>query len=111
MQDSSAVATLGYRPSSDVIAIPKSNTFGIYPSEESEVDGLVTKALVLGDFGYVVSFLPYAEEYADAVLLTANGGPELLINTQMAYFEKCTANLPHFRLFQCTVTKDLADIV
>ena len=105
------MATLGYRPSSDVIAISKSNTFGIYPSEESKVGGLVTKVLVLGDFGYVVSFLPYAEEYADAVLLTANGGPELLINTQMAYFEKCTANLPHFRLFQCTVTKDLADIV
>ena len=94
-QDSSVAAIFGSRPSSAASEILKSNAFGIHPSEESDVDGLVTKAPVLRDFGYADSFLPYAEEYADAVLLTAKGGPELLINTQKAYFEKYPANLPY----------------
>ena len=46
-QDSSVTATFGSRPSSAASEILKSNTFGIYPSEESEVDRLVTKTLVL----------------------------------------------------------------
>ena len=50
-QDFSVAATFGSRPSSAASEILKSNTFGIYPSEESDVDGLVTKALALGDFG------------------------------------------------------------
>ena len=64
----------------------KNNTFRIYPSEESEVDYLVTKALVLGDFGSVVSLCLSVEQYADAILLAGKGGPELLNNTQKAYF-------------------------
>ena len=58
---SSVAATFGSRPSSAASEILKSNTFGIYPSEESEVDRLVTKALVLGDFGSAVSLCLSAE--------------------------------------------------
>ena len=73
-------------PSSAASESLKNNTFRIYPSEESEVDRLVTKALVLGDFGSAVSLCLSAERYADAVLLAVKGGPELLNNTQKAYF-------------------------
>ena len=75
------------------------------------MDHLVTKALVLGDFSSAVSLCLPAERYASAILLAVKGGPELLNNTQKAYFEKCTANLPYLRLFQSIVMEDLADIV
>ena len=71
---------------------------------------MVTKALVLGDFGSVVPLCLFAEQYVDAILLAVKGGPELLNNTQNAYFEKGTANLPYLQLFQSIVTEDLADI-
>ena len=51
VQDSSVAAIFGSRPSSAASEILKSNTFGIRPSEESDVDDLVAKALALGDFG------------------------------------------------------------
>ena len=69
VQDSSVAATFGSRPSSAASESLKNNTFRIYPSEESEVDRLVTKALVLGDFVSAVSLCPSAERYADAFLL------------------------------------------
>ena len=110
-QDSSVAATFGSRPSRAASESLKNHTFRIYPSEESEVDRLVTKALVLGDFGSAVSLCLSAERYADAVLLVVKGGPELLNNTQKAYFEERTANLPYLRLFQSIIAEDLADIV
>ena len=71
---------------------------------------MVTKALVLGDFGSVVSLCLSAEWYAGAILPAVKGGPELLNNTQKTYFEKSTANLPYLQLLQF-ITEDLADIV
>ena len=50
------------------------------------MDRLVTKALVLGDFGFAVTLCLSAERYADAILLAVEGGAELLNNTQKAYF-------------------------
>ena len=65
---------------------------------------LVMKALVLGEFGSTVSFCLCAEQYVDAILLAVKGGPELFNNTQKAYFEKGTVNLPYLRLFQSIVS-------
>ena len=109
--DSSVAATIGSRPSSAASEMTKSNTFRIYPSEESEIDRLVTKSLVLGDFESAVSLCLSAERYADAILLAVKGGPDLLQRTQKTYFEKRTVNLPYLRLFQSIVTEDLDDIV
>ena len=85
-QGSSVAATFGSRPLRAASESLKNNTFRIYPSEESEVDCLVAKALVLGDFGSAVSLCLSAERYADAILLAVEGGAELLNNTQKAYF-------------------------
>jgi len=109
--DSSVAATIGSRPSSAASDTPKSNTFHIYPADESETDRLVTKALVVGDFDSAVSLCLSVERFADAILLAVKGGPELLARTQKAYFEKRTVALPYLRLFQSVVTNDLADIV
>ncbi|KAL1741502.1 hypothetical protein HDZ31DRAFT_66861 [Schizophyllum fasciatum] len=109
--DSSVAATIGSGPSSVASESLKDNTFRIYPSEESETDRLITKALVLGDFDSAVSLCLSCDRFADAILLAVRGGPELLHKTQKAYFEKRTAALPYLRLFQSIVSNDLSDIV
>lgn len=109
--DSSVAATVGSRPSSVASDTLKNNTFRIYPSDESETDRLVTRAVVLGDFESAVSLCLSTERFADAILLAVKGGPELLQKTQKAYFERRTTALPYLRLFQSIVTNDLSDIV
>ena len=109
--DSSVAATIGSGPSSVTSESTKVNGFRIYPSEESDIDRLVTKALVLGDFDSAVALCLSSNRYADAILLAVRGGPELLQRTQKAYFELQTSSLPSLRLFQCIITNDLSDIV
>ena len=109
--DSSVAATVGSGPSSVTSENMKSNNFRIYPSDESETDRLVTKALVLGDFESAVSLCLSSDRFADAILLAVKGGPELLQRTQKAYFERRTTALPYLRLFHSIVTNDLSDIV
>ncbi|KAF8878677.1 hypothetical protein CPB84DRAFT_1852312 [Gymnopilus junonius] len=88
------------------------NVFRIYPAEESDVDKLVTKALVLGDFESAVSLCLAADKFADAILLAARSGPELLQRTQKAYFERrAGTGQAYLRLLQSIVSGDLGDIV
>lgn len=109
--DSSVAATVGSGPSSVSSETTKSNGFRIYPADESNIDRLVTKALVLGDFESAVSLCLSADRFADAILLAVRGGPELLQRTQKAYFERGTTTLPYLRLFQSILSNDLSDIV
>ncbi|KII91359.1 hypothetical protein PLICRDRAFT_51526 [Plicaturopsis crispa FD-325 SS-3] len=109
--DSSVAATIGSGPSSVASESLRNNAFRIYPTDESDVDRLVTKALVLGDFESAVSLCLSTDRFADAILLAVKGGPELLQRTQKAYFARRTTSLPYLRLFQSIVTNDLADIV
>ncbi|WWC59727.1 uncharacterized protein I303_102289 [Kwoniella dejecticola CBS 10117] len=110
--DSSVAATIGSRASSvrDEI-ITKENTFQIYPEGESQIDKLITQALVMGDFKSAVDLCLASERFADALLLAVRGGPDLLQSTQKAYFARQTASLPFLRVFQSIVTEDLVDIV
>ena len=110
-QDSSVAATIGSGPSSVASEALKSNGFAIYPKETSEIDKLITKALVLGDFESAVSLCITSDRFADAILLAVKGGAELLQKTQKAYFERQTTTLPYLRLYQSIVTNDLTDIV
>ena len=109
--ESSAAATVGSAPSLAASENLKVATFKIYPSDESEVDNLITRALVLGDFESAVSLCLSAERFADAILLAVRGGPELLAKTQKTYFERRTESLPYLRLFQSIVSDDLSDVV
>ena len=109
---SSAAATAGSPgPSSVASENIRPSTFRIYPSEESEADKLITRALVLGDFESAVSLCINSDRFADAFLLAVRGGEDLLAKTQRAYFEKRTAQLPYLRLFQSIVSDDLSDVV
>uniref|UniRef100_A0A8H7XM78 Protein transport protein SEC31 n=1 Tax=Psilocybe cubensis TaxID=181762 RepID=A0A8H7XM78_PSICU len=113
--DSSVAATTGSGPSSVTSEVltkaSGASGFRIYPSEESDNDRLVTKALVLGDFESAVSLCLSSDRYADAILLAVRGGPELLQRTQKAYFERRTTQQPYLRLLQSIVSNDLSDIV
>ncbi|KDQ10528.1 hypothetical protein BOTBODRAFT_36224 [Botryobasidium botryosum FD-172 SS1] len=111
LPDSSVAATIGSRASSVTSETLKSNTFKIYPNDESEVDRLLTKSLVLGDFESAVSLCLSSERFADAILLAAKGGEDLLQRTQKVYFERKSSSLPYLRLFQSVVTSDLVDVV
>lgn len=108
---SSVGATIGSRASSVASENIRTNTFQIYPKEESKGERLITRALVVGDFESAVSLCLSTERYADAILLAVRGGPELLQKAQKAYFEKQTVNLPYLRLYQSIVLDDLADVV
>jgi len=109
--DSSVAATIGSGPSSVTSEIIKTNSFKIYPPDESETDRLVTKAILLGDFRSAVSLCLSSDRYADAILFAVRGGPELFQLVQKAYFERRTTTLPYLRLFHSIVTNDLDDIV
>ncbi|KAL1407031.1 protein transport protein S31 [Vanrija albida] len=112
LPDSSVAATIGSGPSSVRSEnIGKDNTFHIYPPGESDVDKLITQALVLGDFSSAVDLCLASERFADALLLAVRGGPELLQQTQKAYFARRTMAHPFLRVFQSIVTEDLVDIV
>lgn len=111
--DSSVAATMGSGPSSvasENLSV-KNNTFKIYPTDESETERLITRALVLGDFWSAVELCLSAERYADALLLSIKGGDDLLQRTQKAYFESQTTKHPYLRLFQSIITNDLDDVV
>lgn len=109
--DSSVAATIGSRASSVVDEPLKSNTFRIYPTDESSIERLVTKSIVLGDFESAVSLCLSVDRFTDAIVLAIRGGPALLQRAQIAYFERHTTSFPYLRLFQSVVTNDLTDIV
>ena len=50
-------------------------------SDDSDIDQLITKSLVLGDFDSAVTLCLSAERYADAILLSVKGGLQLLQRT------------------------------
>ncbi|CED83601.1 wd40 repeat-like protein [Phaffia rhodozyma] len=107
----SAAATVGSATSSVHSESLKVSTFKIYPTDESEVDRLITRALVLGDFKSAVSLCLSSDRYADAILLAARGGEDLLHKTRETYFRRQTTSLPYLRLFQSIVSDDLTDVV
>ncbi|CEH14651.1 wd40 repeat-like protein [Ceraceosorus bombacis] len=111
---SSVAATAGSPGPSSVASEPLGAprpTFRIYPAEEGEGERLITRALVLGDFESAVSLCLSSDRFADALLLAARGGPDLLARTQKTYFERRTTQLPYLRLFQSIVSDDLTDVV
>ena len=71
----------------------------IYPSSELNANHLMTKALVLGDFGSVVPLYLLSDRFADAILFAVRSSPELLARTQKSYFERRMTTVPYLRLF------------
>lgn len=58
-----------------------------------DTDGLISQALLLGNFEGAVELCMRAERFADAIILAIAGGDNLLKETQKRYFAKRKTNL------------------
>ncbi|NWI14870.1 SC31B protein, partial [Crypturellus soui] len=84
--------------SDDVAAVSSSSAFfdNLIPQDMStleipvtaDTDGLISQALLLGNFEGAVELCLRAERFADAIILAIAGGENLLRETQKRYFAK-----------------------
>uniref|UniRef100_A0A8C0BXI4 Protein transport protein Sec31A n=1 Tax=Buteo japonicus TaxID=224669 RepID=A0A8C0BXI4_9AVES len=73
------------------------------------VDGLITQALLTGNFESAVDLCLHDNRMADAIILAIAGGQELLSRTQEKYFAKMQSKIT--RLITAVVTKNWEEIV
>ncbi|KAI8332277.1 hypothetical protein BC941DRAFT_359436 [Chlamydoabsidia padenii] len=83
----------------------------LYPSSSSDVDRLVTRAIVLGDFESAVNVCLATEKWSDALMLSICGGQELLDRTRQAYLQHHSSSQPYLRLLENVVNGDLESVV
>uniref|UniRef100_A0A8C3UJK3 Protein transport protein Sec31A n=1 Tax=Catharus ustulatus TaxID=91951 RepID=A0A8C3UJK3_CATUS len=74
-----------------------------------DTDGLISQALLLGNFEGAVELCMRAERFADAIILAIAGGDKLLKETQKRYFAKQKTNLSV--LLSSIVQQNWQDIV
>ncbi|NXJ99389.1 SC31A protein, partial [Corythaixoides concolor] len=82
-------------------------TFNI--SVSGDVDGLITQALLTGNFESAVDLCLHDNRMADAIILAIAGSQELLSRTQEKYFAKMQSKIT--RLITAVVTKNWKEIV
>ncbi|XP_068024106.1 protein transport protein Sec31A isoform X12 [Melanerpes formicivorus] len=82
-------------------------TFNI--SVSGDVDGLLSQALLTGDFEGAVELCLYDNRMADAIILAIAGGRDLLARTQHKYFAKMQSKIT--RLITAVVMKNWKEIV
>uniref|UniRef100_UPI00398EBDCE protein transport protein Sec31A isoform X4 n=1 Tax=Pristiophorus japonicus TaxID=55135 RepID=UPI00398EBDCE len=78
-------------------------------SISGDVDGLITQALLTGNFEGAVDLCLYDNRMADAIILAIAGGQELLAKTQKKYFAKTKSKIT--RLIDAVVTRDWKEIL
>nr|XP_020469259.1 protein transport protein Sec31A isoform X2 [Monopterus albus] len=78
-------------------------------SISQDVDGLITQALLTGDFDGAVDLCLYDNRMADSIILAIAGGAELLEKTQKKYFTKTHSKIS--KLISAVVMKDWHDIL
>ncbi|XP_059868252.1 protein transport protein Sec31A isoform X5 [Delphinus delphis] len=82
-------------------------TFNI--SISGDIDGLITQALLTGNFESAVDLCLHDNRMADAIILAIAGGQELLARTQKKYFAKSQSKIT--RLITAVVMKNWKEIV
>ncbi|XP_076999100.1 protein transport protein Sec31A isoform X4 [Tamandua tetradactyla] len=82
-------------------------TFNI--SISGDIDGLITQALLTGNFESAVELCLHDNRMADAIILAIAGGQELLARTQKKYFAKSQSKIT--RLITAVVMKNWKEIV
>ncbi|XP_053451569.1 protein transport protein Sec31A isoform X9 [Nycticebus coucang] len=82
-------------------------TFNI--SISGDIDGLITQALLTGNFEGAVDLCLHDNRMADAIILAIAGGQELLAQTQKKYFAKSQSKIT--RLITAVVMKNWKEIV
>ncbi|XP_065770464.1 protein transport protein Sec31A isoform X22 [Muntiacus reevesi] len=82
-------------------------TFNI--SISGDIDGLITQALLTGNFESAVDLCLHDNRMADAIILAIAGGQELLARTQKKYFAKSQSKIT--RLITAVVMRNWKEIV
>uniref|UniRef100_A0A8C7M906 Protein transport protein Sec31A n=1 Tax=Oncorhynchus kisutch TaxID=8019 RepID=A0A8C7M906_ONCKI len=75
----------------------------------SGVDGLITQALLTGDFQGAVELCLHDNRMADSIILAIAGGAELLEKTQRKYFTKTHSKIT--KLISAVVMRDWRDVL
>ncbi|CAG05283.1 unnamed protein product [Tetraodon nigroviridis] len=75
----------------------------------SDVDGLITQALLTGNFESAVELCLHDNRMADSIILAIAGGPELLEKTQKKYFAQTRSKIT--KVLIAVVMKDWHDIL
>ncbi|XP_058267465.1 protein transport protein Sec31A isoform X9 [Hemibagrus wyckioides] len=74
-----------------------------------DVDGLITQALLIGDFEAAVNLCLHDNRMADAIILAIAGGPELLEKTQKKYLTKTQSKIG--KIISAVVMRDWMNIL
>ncbi|MEQ2254295.1 Protein transport protein Sec31A [Ilyodon furcidens] len=82
---------------------------GVHLSVSQDVDGLITQALLTGDFEGAVELCLHDNRMADSIILAIAGGADLLEKTQKKYFNKANSKIT--KLISAVVMKDWHDIL
>lgn len=72
-------------------------------------DGLITQSILLGNIEAAVSLCFANKRYAEAIILSMAGGPDLLAKAQYKYFSEHTGALN--TLINCLVSENWLDVV
>ncbi|KAJ3030236.1 protein transport protein S31 [Rhizophlyctis rosea] len=92
-----------------------SEAFSLFPTsrrgEDADVDILITRALVLGDFETAVAIAIAADRLADALMFAVSGGVELLARAQGEYFKRKRSQKSYARVLRSILDGDLLDVV
>ncbi|XP_043275091.1 protein transport protein Sec31A isoform X2 [Venturia canescens] len=75
----------------------------------NDEDGLITQAILVGNIEAAVSLCFSTKRYADAIILSMAGGPDLLARTQYKYFAEHSGALNS--LINSLVSENWSDIV
>ncbi|XP_061913359.1 protein transport protein Sec31A isoform X5 [Entelurus aequoreus] len=82
---------------------------GVSLGISQDVDGLITQALLTGDFEAAVELCLHDNRMADSIILAIAGGAELLEKTQRMYFRKTHSKIT--KLISAVVMKDWHDVL
>lgn len=77
----------------------------------ADVDGLITQALLTGDFEGAVDLCLHDNRMADAIILAIAGGQELLTKTQEKYFAKTQSKITRVKVFLIKMLPDTATLL
>ncbi|XP_051973347.1 protein transport protein Sec31A-like isoform X2 [Xyrauchen texanus] len=94
-------------PSSDHVTAPALDVVNLKVSQD--IDGLITQALLTGDYEAAVNLCLHDNRMADGIILAIAGGPELLAKTQKKYFTTTQSKIS--KLICAVLTKDWLEIL
>uniref|UniRef100_A0A674AX42 Protein transport protein Sec31A n=1 Tax=Salmo trutta TaxID=8032 RepID=A0A674AX42_SALTR len=79
------------------------------PAPQLSMDGLITQALLTGDFQGAMELCLHDNRMADSIILAIAGGAELLEKTQRKYFTKAPSKIT--KLISAVVMRDWRDVL